>query len=506
MARLPTPEMRGSGVSVSIPAPVGGLNTRESFAQLKPFEARALENWLPDLGNVKVRPGRTVYQTVTGATSIRNLMTWRGSSGSVLVANAVLGTGSKLVNVSGTPIDLATGYSVGARWSFANFNGWLFGVNGVDTPWRYDGVSVVATGFTGPTLTSLQTVAAVRNRLWFTRVNAANVWYGGIGAVTGALTEFQLSQVASGGKCVAIGSWSPQDAGDGADDFTVLVMNTGEVIVYQGDPATSFRLAGKYQAPRPAGVDAVMKIGGELVILTVSGPIPLSAIVSGSDETAAGIMAVWGRIGPSWAQDFRLFGNNAGWNGYYWDGLAYFVIPTGVNNSRVYVFNTRANAWTLYTGMPATQFSDYDGKLFFGATTGGKVFRHATGTDEGAQIVTLCRQGASYPGGSGRSKHFTAMRVNMQTDGACQGQVTLDVDFIDAPLNTSLFDITAQVSGASWGDDWGSDWSGGYRTPRFWRQVIGYGRAAAPVVRTRSTADNVRWSSTDLIWVKGGIL
>lgn len=498
--RLPTAEMKGSGTSFAIPAPFLGYNSREAYTALQPTEARILENWLPDEGAVKVRPGYLTSQTIVGATTVPSLMKWKGPTGEKLLA----GANGNIYDVSGAPSSLGAGYTVN-RWSTTNFNGYIFGVNGADTPWRYDGTTFGATGFTGPTLTTLQTISQVRNRLWVTINNSADVRYGPIGGVTGALTTFQISQVAAGGKCVGIAGWS-RDAGDGPDDFTVFIMNTGQVIVYQGDPATSFALVGKYDAPSPVGVGTHVKIGGELVILTTSGPIPVTAIVAG-DAFSFDALQTWGKVAPAWRTDYARYGANAGWNAHFFDGIAYFNIQTGLTATKQYVLNTRVNAWSTYSNMPVAQFADYLGSLYFGSASSNIVYRHAGGTDKGSQIITLAAQGASYPGGSGISKAFGMFMPFMDADGPAQIQFSLDIDFRDSALGASVFDLTTAGTGASWGDPWGSMWGAPGTARRRWYSVPsnGYGRAVAPRVRTLSTADSVSWFASQLQAVPGGM-
>lgn len=491
-------QSQGTGKPFVVPAPFLGFNSRESYSSLQPTEARILENWLPDEGAVKVRPGRILHQEVAGATSVPSLMKWKGAIGEKLLGAA----GGNIYDISGSPTIIGAGYATN-RWSTANFNGYIFGVNGADTPWRYNGSVFGATGFTGPGLASLQTISQARNRLWATVVNSADVYYGPIGGVTGALTAFQLSQIAAGGKCMGIGSWS-RDAGDGSDDFTVLVMNTGEVIVYQGDPATSFSLVGKYAAPAPIGTDFLVKVGGELVVMTTSGPIPVSAVVAGN-AFSFDALQTWGKVAPAWRTDYSLYGINPGWNAYFFDGIVYFNITTGVTSTKQYVLNTRTNAWTTYSNLPVSMFADYLGSLYFGGYSDGNVWRHAGGTDNGAQIITLARQGASYPGGASRAKQFTMFMPLMDMIGPTQFQFGLDIDFQDASLGATVFDLSTAGTGAAWGAPWGSPWGSSGRSLRRWYSARGYGRAVAPAIRTLSVADSCSWFASQLILVPGGM-
>jgi hypothetical protein len=502
--RRPTRQMGGVSEPFPIPAPLMGLNTRDNYTLLQPTEARVLENWLPDEGSCRVRPGYAEHEEITGETSVPSLMVWEGATGRKLVA----ASGGEIYDVTGNAAALSTAANYTDNlWSTANFNGWLFGVNAADTPWRYDGgVATAATGFTGPTLTTLQTVTQVRNRLWFTRTSTADVSYGGIGAVTGALTAFQLSQIAAGGRCMDVGAWS-RDAGDGADDFTVFVMSTGQVIVYQGDPATNFALVGKYSAPAPVGPDCTIQIGGELIIMTVSGPVPVSAIIAGN-AFAPEALGMWGKITGSWAKDFQRYGSNAGWNAYFFNGLAYFVIPTGLNANKVYVLNTRNSAPTVYTGMPIAMLADLTGNLYFGSVADGWVYRHGTGADNGAEITTLARQGWTYPSAGKRSLQYTMMRPVITASSACQAQFQVDVDFSELEITAPTVSLVSESEGAEWdvaawdAEDWASDGI----SHSSWHSIRGKGRAVAPVVRTYSTADLVEWAATDILAKAAGAL
>lgn len=497
---------QGQGVSepFAVPAPLMGLNTLADFTLLQPTEARVLENWLPDEGACKVRPGYLDHQAVSGATSVPSLMVWEGATGRKLIA----GSAGELYDVGGTPTAITTAAAYTDNlWSWDNFNGYLFGVNGADTPWRYDGgVATAATGFTGPTLTTLQTVTQVRDRLWFSRTGTADVSYGGVGAVTGALTAFQLSQIAAGGRCMDVGAWS-RDAGDGADDFTVFVMSTGQVIVYQGNPATNFTLVGKYAAPAPIAPDCTIQVGGELVILTVSGPVPVSAIIAGNAFKPEAL-SYWGKIAPSWAADFRRYGAIAGWNAYFFNGLVYFVIPTGSTSSKVYVLNTRNSAWTIYTKMPVAMFADLSGSLYFGSSVSNDVYRHAGGSDNGASIETVARQGWTYPTGGKRAMQYTMMRPNITPSASCQAQFQVDTDFLLFPITSPVENISADSEGAAWDEEFWDDpdWAGEPTTDRLWYSIYGKGRAVAPVVKTFSTADTVEWSATDIMAKPAGRL
>ena len=194
------------GASKTMPAPYGGINLRTDITALKPNEARALENWIAESGYLSMRSGTTEHGTGLGGGEVKTLAAFSGLTAQKLVA----GAGGKLFDVTtaGSGSQIATGFTQN-RWQTALYNNRLILVNGADTPQAYTGASIGTAGFTGSglTVTNLVNVALVRNRLWFCEAGSADVWYAGIGAITGAMTKFQLSQIASGGTCMAIDSW-----------------------------------------------------------------------------------------------------------------------------------------------------------------------------------------------------------------------------------------------------------------------------------------------------------
>lgn len=502
------PEMAGAGNSKPVPAPLKGLNTRDGHTSLQPDEARYLQNWLPDTQACLVRPGYANWCAVTGASAVPTLASYYGPSSSNLIGAGAGGlwdvTGTTAVNLVA-----ASTYS-SDRWQTALFNGYLYGFNGVDTPWVYNGSSVGATGFTGSglTLSQLNTVSLVRGgnagRLWFTQNGSADVWYGGSGYITGALTKFQLSQIAQGGTCVGIGSWS-YDGGSGPYEQTVFIMSTGEILIYQGDPATTFSIVGTYRAPAPVSLAPWVRIGGELILLTVNGPMPVSYIFRGIGFDLTQLQT-WGKIAPSWQADWKASSGYPGWSAHFLGGLVYFNVPLSNSSSKQYVLNTRIPAWTTYTNLPIASMADLNGTLYFGSNSDNHVNIHSGDTDNGAQISAISRQGFSYLFGTNRSSQFTGMRPNITANGSAQGQFQIDVDFEAAPITAPIINLTSLAAGAAWGAAWGSAWGTPPVSQRQFVSADGYGQAVAPVVAVYSSADSVQWYSTDVIGVQGGIL
>ena len=94
-----------------------------------------------------------------------------------------------------------------------------------------------------------------------------------------------------GGKLLFGATWSI-DAGDGIDDKCVFVTDLGEVLIFTGSnpsDAANWRQEGRYQIGAPLGMNAHMLLGGDLLIATVDGIVPVSqAIQQGQRRARAG--------------------------------------------------------------------------------------------------------------------------------------------------------------------------------------------------------------------------
>ena len=484
-----------AGEPIPIPAPSRGMNTLANYLSLPPDQARYLENLIPTSGRCSIRPGFSAESAITGTTAAYSLMEYKGASGTTLLASASDG---KIYSSGTNPAtELASGYST-AFWSYTNLNGYLIAVNGADTPWRYNGATVSATGFTGVTLTTLRTVKKVHNRLWFTANASGDVWYGAPNAVAGPLTAFQLSQEASGGKCMGVYEWK---------SYTVFVMSTGEVVMYAGDPATDFSFYGSYKAPLPVAYDAALEIGGDVILMTVSGPVTLELVAAGLAFDVDSLQG-WGWIWPSWAADAISYGVNNGWNAIYHKGMAYFNVPTSATESKQYVNNLSVpgGAWTIYTGFDAGQFAQTADGLFFSDKGNGRTCEHTGTQDDGSDITAYARQGFTYPSNGQTNLQYTLMRINYVTNGIATSSVHIDTDFQSKEFSVNAVTISSEAGSGAWDAAWDTAWGVDAVTQLRWQKVNGFGRAVAPAIKLTCNASTFDWFSTDVMSAPAGVL
>jgi hypothetical protein len=108
---------RNRATSVSLPAPVGGWNARDSLADMAEDDAVTLTNLFPSTTSVDVRSGYTEFSTGYGS-AVETLMQYAGGATSELFAIA-----------GGEIFDATAGGAIGAaevtgltnsRWQYIN--------------------------------------------------------------------------------------------------------------------------------------------------------------------------------------------------------------------------------------------------------------------------------------------------------------------------------------------------------------------------------------------------
>lgn len=490
---------------ITMPSPFGGMNTRDGLGALQPQEARLLRNWVPVGNAVEPRRGRTAYSTGGNAAIVSTLIPFEGLTTSKLIGINGATTAADIFDFSSASAASVSNsnYTVN-RWQHETYGNRAIAVNGTDTPFYYDGSSTGATGFSGSGLTiaNLINIAKVRNRLWLCEKSSADVWYGGIGSVTGTLTKFQLSQVVAGGTCMAIGAHS-QDAGDGPDDLTVMVMSTGEVVVYSGDPSTNFTKVGNFKMPPPVGRKCLVNIGGQLAVLTRMGLVPLTAAFQGTafDQVALGN---FGKVSPSIQEDVRLYGSLDGWEVTFHNGIVIINVPTLANTtSRQWFFNVLTGAWTQ-ADLPAASFAVWAGDLYFGAWDAGTVYKYTGYNDDGDGIPLIARTAFTNVGPNRAIANL--IRFDMVVNGQLSGAFGLDADYSYEAITVPSVTIAASVASTPWGSAWGSDWSSSSEYQGQWFGAWAEGRHIGLAFEGEAQASTLQWYSTTVLAEPAGPL
>jgi hypothetical protein len=230
-----------------------------------------------------------------------------------------------------------------------------------------------------------------RNRLFFIEASSMNAWYLPLNSVGGVLQEIPLSGAATkGGRLLFGATWSI-DAGDGIDDKCVFVTDQGEVLVFTGSnpsDAANWKQEGRYSLSPPMGMNAWASVGGDLLIATVDGIVPVSASIT---KTAGQLeLAMITRsIRPMWREEV-LAKRAWSWTIKKWDeyGGIFVTWPGGSPGNRYCAAaNNATGAWCRFVGYDATCFMVMRGSMYFG-TQGGIVMQaDRTGYDDGVPYV-----------------------------------------------------------------------------------------------------------------------
>ena len=258
-----------------------------------------------------------------------------------------------------------------------------------------DGLSWI-TGPPGSTVqygSNLTYVCKYRNRWFFVEGGTMNAWYLGIDSVGGALSMIPLSGAATkGGKLLFCATWSI-DAGDGIDDKLVFCTNHGELLIFTGsDPsdASNWRQEGRYQMPAPMGMNAHIPIGGDLLIATVEGIVPVSAAITKTSGDLD-LAMITKNIKSTWRNEVTTK-NAMPWTMERWDeyGAMFVTFPGGKPGKRYCgIVNTGTGAWGRFTGWDCTCYIRMRSDMFFGTQDGIVMQADRNGTDDGAAYTAI---------------------------------------------------------------------------------------------------------------------
>lgn len=507
---------RSKSKSVSIPAPCGGWNGRDSLAEMPITDASNIVNWFPLTTELQLRKGYTQYATgISG--QVESLFAYYGGATSELFAMA----GGSIYDVSvagavGAPV--VTG-KTNSRWNYTNVTttggSYLYLANGVDSPLLYDGATwTVITGvstpaITGVTTSTLKSPILFKNRLYFFQTNTLKIWYLPTISVGGAASLLDLSSIAQkGGYIVAHATWSI-DAGDGIDDYYVIVTSRGEIIIYQGtDPAvsTAWALKGVWSLGTPVGERCLYRIAGDILYISQDGLVPLGGALQSSRVNPR--VAITDKIQYPVSASVSIYGGNFGWQCLYFapENMLFLNVPVEEGqNQEQYVMNTINKSWTRFTGWAANCWELFGDMPYFGGD--GYVGLAWNGlVDDMSNIDAVCVQAFSPFGAAGNLKRWTMTRPIFRTNGSPAVYQTMNVDFNLNPVSANLT-FTPTNSGTWDNSLWdNATWGAEFNIVQNWQGVSGIGYYGAPQMQVSAQGIDVRWVSTDVVYEVGAIL
>ena len=314
------------------------------------------------------------------------------------------------VTAGGAPISVKSGQTSGnySASQMATFGGnnWLIAVNETgDAPLRLkNGATWVTLPASGAAADGASTITGpggiprrqallhleISQSVFLHRSGSMNAWYLPINSVGGELNIIPLSGSATrGGKLVAGATWSI-DAGDGIDDKCVFLTSEGEVLIFTGSnpgDINNWRQEGRYHISYPMGMNAILPLGGDLLIVTVDGIVPVSQAIT-KDAQQLELAMLTRPIKPLWRETVNAKRDKP-WSIRKWDeyGGIFVATPGGTpGNQNCLAANDATGAWTRIT-WDATCFLLLRGNMYFGTQSGKIMQADRTGYDDGVPYV-----------------------------------------------------------------------------------------------------------------------
>lgn len=497
--RTPTQRQKPRKVeAASFPVPTAGLIRNRNLAiptgQGVPPGAELMENWFPTTSSIVMRRGLRRHCTIPGDHKVKTLFSYvYGTTNKLFAA-----IDSGIWDVTGdTAVEVHGGKTEG-QWSVLKFStaggNFLIGVNGVDPAWIYDGNTFEALSVTGVDTSDLVQVWAYKLRVWFIQKDTLDAWYLPVDSIGGEATKLPLGGVFSRAGALLWGqTWSLDSGGEGGlSEQCVFTTTEGEVAAFQGlspDPDQGWSKVGVYRIGRPLGREAFIRAGGDLVIATSIGFIPLGQAIR-NDYAALGLIAISQPIADEWQIATSERGMD-GWKCELWgEGSMTVVVPPTLPSQDpiMLVANSDSGAWSMFTGWRPTALEVYDGGLYFGSESGAIQRAWAGGNDEGQPYTATYLPLFNDLQTPGQRKFAKMARVvkrsSFPTDEVIQARFDWDMRLPTSP-NPAVLPPASVWDLGIWDESAWDEKRGTFVTAN-WRSIGGTGSAMSVVIQATS--------------------
>ncbi|GHT17487.1 hypothetical protein AGMMS49573_09400 [Endomicrobiia bacterium] len=411
-----------------VPCPFGGWNMRDNEGLMPEEDALEMINAIARDGHVEMRKGY-VQLFDTGTQPVNTVFSFNGD---FWVNNQTAHAEQLLYicredngqvchvwqcNPSGTVTqvpDIPNYTILGDMWHTVQYksNVIMSSLTGDDVPLIYDGAELKKINITIQKnelntldLYNVMNFCVYRKRLFFIERNTLKLWYMYTkGRIGGDVACLDLSDVATkGGYLAGLTEWSRAGA-DTTQSRLVVITSEGEVITYTGDdPSTvdDWRLESVNIVP-----DIIPHSEGRCVasfredvgILTSSGVFPLNSIVGSNtvDKSQAlsdKIRGAFYGFDEASVYDIRP---HKGWQCFYDIPHNWLIVNIPIRDGEyeqfVCVFRGSNTTWSRFTGIPAVNFCNLDGNVYFGGFKGGIYRFNYGGKDDTRSIRMFVQQ------------------------------------------------------------------------------------------------------------------
>lgn len=494
----------------NLSAPVAGFDASSPLPMMRPNNAVILENYLAKPDGLVTRDGYTTHITAIPL-QVDRLLVYAAPSGGESLWGCTAGGIYNFTTAGVCPaasIALTDGKIVSTAIATGAGN-YLLGVNGVDTLKLYDGAAWSSVALLGVTSTVIYSyIETYRQRIYLVKRNSLEIEYLAANAIAGAPTNYPLGALFRlGGKIIALSVWTV-DGGVGPEDNLCVMTNKGEVAVFAGSDPATWSLRGVYFAGEPLGLTPMYKYGGDVLLLTVSGIIPMTSLIQTAsiDRT----ITVTSQIRPYLVASASAYSSLQGWQ-IISDPIKPFLLVNipGTPVRMQAVMESQSGAWSTYTGFNAIHWARAGNEMYFSGSDGvagaHKVKRVTGYADDGANITATILQ-AYNSLGYGGNKKIEEIRPYFEADGSFLYNAGISNDFQNAK-EYSQVQVGTGLTAGIWGTSlWGAAlWAGSANISNDWIGVPDeYSMWKALYIQTVSRLGAVRYLGTDYLMNRGG--
>jgi hypothetical protein len=368
---------------------------------------------------------------------------------------------------------------------------------------------------TGVDTSDLSHVWAYASRVFFVEKNTMNAWYLPVDSLGGAADTISLAGVFQNGGSLLFGATWSIDAGDGLDDKCIFVSTEGEIAVFQGTnpgDAASWSKVGVYQITKPLGINATMQAGGDLLVATESGVVPVSEALQ-KDVAALSIAAVSRNIEPAWRAGVSAR-RTLPWEILKWSSKSMMIVsqpkPFASLGDECFACNMETGAWCRFTGWDTRCLALYSSRGFFGSNDGCVYEMEVGGSDAGIPYTSVVVGQFDHLGAQGVTKTTMQARATFLAADPFTPQISVSSDYlVELP---AVPNSEPDYSGDEW--DVGlwdvAKWDGtiAYAVSTKWVSSVKTGFIHAPQVQITfgiTPMPNIEMISFDMTYTKGEV-
>jgi hypothetical protein len=385
----------------------------------------------------------------------------------------------------------------------------------------FDGTTWTVGTFTGspvPLAENLVQITEWQGRIWFVERNTATAWFLSPLALGGNIESFNVgNRFKLGGHLVQNTSWT-LDAGDGMDDYFVMISAAGDVLVWNGidiGTAADIALVGRWVLGSvPEGRRVMSDFGGDVLILSTSGIVRCSELLGGMAAVSEN-NTLTKNITRYIRATMRDSLDDYGWSMLLVPTEGLMIVSTPTTPLTVppiqFVMDTTDNAWCMFRDLDIVSQTKVGSRYLFG-TSDGRIME-MTGTTDNVDLAGVSTEAVTFSmlthydalGNPGAWKRPQFLRPYW-VGGAPPNyrvQVRYDFDVEELQIGPPISREGIALWDAALWDD--ATWSGKAQAYEATIGVSGMGRHLAVAIRGESTSD-LTYVGSDIMGDMGGLL